>query len=357
MRKIQLVKESHNLEMMLYKLLRFTDLTMLQTILFTFLSSMTKELYMAMYITSIDHNAFADEYIYYVTLVFNNTFFMMAFVLTFSKWLNFQIMAQSQVNKDRDQYQKKTKVLHKITTNINIGLFVVCLLISALIIGFHHSSFGHYYDVIYAYFSVVLYTCGLISITIVTYNLMTVLKTHYPEFYYQERKMILVMVFVLIAAMMGKLAFGSYRIYLGSDIGNFLDQSEQRDDWISPTFWTVNFCVTEFAPVCAILLSFWYGLFRRNKVIRSRKYSSNNEIEQLDRSPSMFDNDDDEYFSYNPFGMGPVTKMSRNFRGTRDNTIISSTLLNKERDYSILPFRQSSVDSSHNPNAIVSIFN
>lgn len=93
------------------------------------------------------------------------------------------------------------------------------------------------------------------------------------------------MVFVLIGAMLGKLAFGTFRIILGNDIGAFLDNSEQRDDWISPTFWSVNFCITEFAPVSAILLSFWYGLFRRNKVIRSRKYSTSNNIEQLDRSP------------------------------------------------------------------------
>lgn len=114
------------------------------------------------------------------------------------------------------------------------------------------------------------------------------------------------MVIVLILSILGKLVFGSYRLILGSDIGEWLDQSEQRDDWVSPTFWSINFCVTEFAPVSAILLSFWYGLFRRNKVIRSRKFSNNKNIETLDKSPQfMFDHDeDDEFFSYHPFGMG-----------------------------------------------------
>lgn len=79
------------------------------------------------------------------------------------------------------------------------------------------------------------------------------------------------------------------------------------DDWKSPLFRSVDFCVTEFMPVTALLLSFWYGLFRRNKVIRSRKYSTGGNVESLDKSPQFFDYedaDDDEQYSNNPFGIG-----------------------------------------------------
>lgn len=181
---------------------------------------------------------------------------------------------------------------------------------------------------IFAYFSIVLYSLGLISLSIVTYNLMKVLKIHYPEFYYQERRMILTMVIVLMISMLGKLGFGAYRVVLGSQINEFLEESEIRDDWISPTFWSLNFTITELAPVSALILSFWYGLMRRNKVIRSRKYSTAaSNAQSLDKSPNLLiteANDDDEFHGYNPFGIATMSNAPG--REERDLTIISSVM-------------------------------
>ena len=83
---------------------------------------------------------------------------------------------------------------------------------------------------------VTLYGIGLISLSIVGRNLIVVLRTHYPEFYFQERKMILSMIIILIVAMIFKVIFGSIRIYLSDRVEEFFRDSEANDDWISPTW-------------------------------------------------------------------------------------------------------------------------
>lgn len=108
---------------------------------------------------------------------------------------------------------------------------------------------------------------------IVARKLVTVLRRHYSQFYYQERKLILTMIIILIIAMCCKMLIGSFRFYMGGDINSFFLESERLDDMYSPGFWLINFIIAEFIPVSALLLSFWYGLSRRNKIIRSRKYS------------------------------------------------------------------------------------
>lgn len=64
-------------------------------------------------------------------------------------------------------------------------------------------------------FLISLYGSGLIALCVVARNLIIVLRKYYPEFYYQERIMILPMIFILIVAMISKLTFGAYRLYLG----------------------------------------------------------------------------------------------------------------------------------------------
>lgn len=100
--------------------------------------------------------------------------------------------------------------------------------------------------------------------------------------------------------MLFKLSDGVFRIYMGSDIEDFFKESEFHNDWKSPTYWACNFVIAQFIPVSALLLSFWYGLKRRNKVIRSRKYSQiPDQSIKLggDKSPNYFDLDDDDLIS------------------------------------------------------------
>jgi len=122
----------------------------------------------------------------------------------------------------------------------------------------------------------VLNGLGLIGQIAVSCSLNRVLKRHYPEFYYQERKLIFTMIVILIAALICKIGLGVFRLYMGDTYESFFQKSEQNNDWVSPGFWLINFIVGEFLPISALLMSFWYGLTRRNKVIRSRKYSANN---------------------------------------------------------------------------------
>ena len=118
-----------------------------------------------------------------------------------------------------------------------------------------------------------MYSMGIIVLSIVTRKLVVVLKQHYPQFYYQERKYILSMTLILLFSMGSKVGFGIYRLTL-TDIHSFFDQSEKNNDWNSPLYWIIGFTSSEFLPVTALLLSFWYGLTRRNKVIKSRKFSN-----------------------------------------------------------------------------------
>lgn len=70
-----------------------------------------------------------------------------------------------------------------------------------------------------------------------------------------------------------KVLFGIYRLSI-PNISKFFSESELNDDWNSPLYWIIGFSLSEFLPVTALLLSFWYGLTRRNKVIKSRRYSN-----------------------------------------------------------------------------------
>ncbi|CDW89114.1 UNKNOWN [Stylonychia lemnae] len=244
-------------------------------------------------------------------------------------------MAQTQALRDLSLYQSKTKQVNRWTRFVNLFIFIVSAIICILMITFHDTQYGSHYDFSYAIFLIVLYGLGLIGLCIVTRNLITVLKKFYPQFYYSERKMILPMIIILIVAMISKLAFGAYRVYLDDFIDEFFNESEQKDNWISPTFWSVNFTVAEFVPVSALLLSFWYGLLRRNKVISNRKYSSNSNHQiNLDHSPQLLDFDEDESFSENPFAIGVVQKITLNFQQDRDFSVISnSNHISKETNY------------------------
>ncbi len=82
------------------------------------------------------------------------------------------------------------------------------------------------------------------------------------------------MIIILIIALICKIFLGSMRLFIGNWTEDFLKDSEIKDDWVSPGFWIFNFVVGEFIPVSALIMSFWYGLSRRSKVIRSRKYSA-----------------------------------------------------------------------------------
>ena len=115
------------------------------------------------------------------------------------------------------------------------------------------------------------------------------------------------MIFILILALICKMFLGAFRLYMGNWTDDFLKESEAKDDWRAPGFWLINFIIGEFIPVSALLMSFWYGLSRRSKVIRSRKYSTfekNRDANQgADKSPMLFDIDEDEDYSNNPFGI------------------------------------------------------
>lgn len=121
------------------------------------------------------------------------------------------------------------------------------------------------------------------------------------------------MIVILWVAIASKIGFGVLRVVFTDGLDPILEQSEINNDWISPMFWMSNTLVSEFLPVIALLLSFWYGLNHRNKVIRSRKYSnaSYNKIDNSDMSPNMFDlNEDDEFYRENAFAAGSITKIS-----------------------------------------------
>lgn len=114
---------------------------------------------------------------------------------------------------------------------------------------------------------------GLFILAIVTRKLVLVLRQYYPDFYYQEKKFILSMTIILIISMTCKVLFGIYRFTI-PNLGSFFADSELADDWASPLYFIIGFTISEFLPVTALLLTFWYGLTRRNKVIKSRKYSN-----------------------------------------------------------------------------------
>ena len=109
------------------------------------------------------------------------------------------------------------------------------------------------------------------------------------------------MIIILILALVCKIGLGAFRLYMGNSYEAFFEKSEMNNDWVSPGFWLINFTVGEFLPISALLMSFWYGLVRRNKVIRSRKYSANHKKNNIassaiDKSVSMitdFEDDDD----------------------------------------------------------------
>ena len=78
---------------------------------------------------------------------------------------------------------------------------------------------------------------------------------------------------ILLIAMVAKVIFGIYRFSVTS-VKNFFEDSEEKDNWNSPLYFILGFVISEYLPVSSLLYTFWYGLTRRNKVIKSRKYSN-----------------------------------------------------------------------------------
>ena len=112
------------------------------------------------------------------------------------------------------------------------------------------------------------------------------------------------MTIILLISMTSKVLFGIYRFTI-PNLSTFFYDSELADDWASPLYFIIAFSTSEFLPVTALLLTFWYGLTRRNKVIKSRKFSKrhSNSIKDTDHFLET-NNSDDEDFTYNPFGIG-----------------------------------------------------
>ena len=75
------------LALKLYKLLRFSDITMLQTIIFINMIVIIKVIYLALYIA--DRRAGGSKIsnlVFNILLLYGNNFYLMAFALTSSKW-------------------------------------------------------------------------------------------------------------------------------------------------------------------------------------------------------------------------------------------------------------------------------
>lgn len=71
----------------LFKLLKCTDSMMLQTILFTNMVSILKEVWVPLYIAPrAEKDIEVPWYVYNIMLLYGNNFFIMAFVLTSAKW-------------------------------------------------------------------------------------------------------------------------------------------------------------------------------------------------------------------------------------------------------------------------------
>ena len=81
------------------------------------------------------------------------------------------------------------------------------------------------------------------------------------------------MIIILIIALICKISLGALGFFISNWTEDFLKDSELKDNWLSPGYWLTNFIIGEFIPVSALILSFWYGLSHRSKVIKSRKYS------------------------------------------------------------------------------------
>ena len=117
------------------------------------------------------------------------------------------------------------------------------------------------------------------------------------------------MTLILIISMSCKIIFGVYRLSI-PNIGRFFSDSELNDDWKSPLYWIIGFGISEFLPVTSLLLSFWYGLTRRNKVIKSRKYSNpQSSSSERDTFWEHETSDDEDFYADNPFGIGRNARM------------------------------------------------
>lgn len=101
--------------------------------------------------------------------------------------------------------------------------------------------------------------------------------------------------------MLFKALFGVYRMFI-PNVAKFFSDSEKNDDWGSPLYWLIGFPFSEFLGVAALLVSFWYGLSRKKRVIESRDFkqdknrpSSESLLETLHPDDEDFEEDDPEY--------------------------------------------------------------
>ncbi|CDW80223.1 UNKNOWN [Stylonychia lemnae] len=311
----------------LFKLLKCSDFVMLQTILFIDMIVILKEIYLILYIAARQgHDILISNLFFNILLLFGNNFFLMAFVLTSSKWVNFQIIAQSQISGDRLYYEENIVRLKKGTQIANVIITLICMGLMILMMTSDKKSGGFDYEKVYSAFLVGSFSLGLIMLAIVTRKLIVTLRSYYPEFYYEERKYILSMTLILLIAMSAKVVFGIYRFTIPNITYFFID-SERKDDWDSPTYFILGFTISEYLPVTSLLSTFWYGLTRRNKVIKSRKYSNPQSSEY---TSSFFgdeeEDEDDDIYSQNPFGIGKTAKIqpiSMSRRVTDDENLLT----------------------------------
>lgn len=90
--------------------------------------------------------------------------------------------------------------------------------------------------VTFAIFSVAVYTVALVFFSVISRNLIVVLRKYYPEFYYPEKRTLITLITLIIISLCCKLGFGSICIYFGYSIDSLIIESELKDDYFAVIF-------------------------------------------------------------------------------------------------------------------------
>ena len=112
--------------------MKCSDKSMILTLTFIIIACLIKEVYLIEYSLEIE-NQIPNRFfmVQYVLQLYCNCFYIMAFILTFSKWANFTFLVETQISKPLSH-----KLFFKVLTIHNIISTCLCLLVLHLSICF-----------------------------------------------------------------------------------------------------------------------------------------------------------------------------------------------------------------------------
>lgn len=155
-------------------------------------------------------------------------------------------------------------------------------------------------------FLIAVFVTSALGNQLVCFTLCRTLKKYFPTFYKKERFFIIGITVIMNISMLGRLTTLWWRNSIGSEFNDMLDKGAAEDTWGMPLYFLGHFFVIDFLSSGTLLVSFAFGLSKKQRFLNKRQtYTSS--IPKSERRSSFlveifngdtnFDEEDEEMTS------------------------------------------------------------